>query len=1476
MSLARLPSDRHSFAGLALRVFAVLALAALLVVPVGHDAAQASHGDSDLPGVFRESTASWHLRDSLSGGAGSVNFHYGAPDDEPVMCDWTGDGEVTAGIVRARADGRWHWHLKFSNRGGVADQSFVYGRWDHDDVPVCGDWNNNDRETAGVVRALDNGRWQWHLRDVLGGGTPDRSFVYGRWDHDDEPVVGKWLGGPTVPGVVRALDNGRWQWHLRNSNTGGNPNTNFVYGRWDLDDVPIVGDWNANGRDGPGVTRALGNGRWNWLLRDTQTGGGANHDFVYGRWDAGDIPVVWHEATPPPPDDVADDIALAPQEATNPVNSTHELTATVTLEGQPSSGVQVRFEVSGTHTETGSATTGADGQAGFEYTGSQLGEDTIVACANADGSLPASCATADFSDDASKTWEAVPVDDLELEPHRSTNEVGETHELTATTFDDDDEPLQFAAVRFEVTGDHEETGSAVTDANGEARFSYTGTVTGEDDILACTNPDGTLPEDCDDEDNDIIVDDARKRWVDEITGDDLDLEPRESTNPVNSTHELTATVELDDQPAEGAEVRFEVSGTHDDTGTAVTDEDGEATFAYTGTALGEDEIVACTNADGSLPEDCDDADLDDDAEKTWEPVDAAALSLEPDDVTNPVGESHEVTATVTDGEGQPTEFAAVRFEVSGTHEETGSAVTDETGEASFDYEGVEAGEDTIVACTNEDGTLPDDCADADEVRTDTATKLWEERAADSLALAPEEARNFIGGDHTLVATVTDQFEDGFADAEVRFEVYDNGTLVAGGWETTDETGEAEFTYDGPEEPRIDGIIACANEDGSPPVDCVLASGPSDTATKTWIETDVLTLEPDDESNPVGESHEVTATVRDNHQEPAEGAQVRFEVSGTHEDTGTGVTDENGEATFSYTGTDVGSDDITACTNPDGSLPEDCEDTEVSDTATKEWSPLADALALTQEEDTNPVDEAHEVTATVTLGEDPSTPSAGVQVRFEVSGTHEATGDAVTDEDGEAHFEYTGTEAGDDEIVACANANGSLPDSCDEADFEDDATKTWEERAADSLALAPGMAVNVVGDTHEVTATVLDQFDDPFQGAEVRFEVWENGVFVPPPGEGTTDEEGRAEFSYSHEDAAEHEIVACTHPDGALPFSCAEAGVVSDDATKTWADGVVDNLTTDARYTSIQAAVDEASADDELRARGEFDENVTIGVQGVTLFADEEGDATLREGDASAIILRVTASDVTIHNLHFESAGGQEAVRLLGARGTVTGSVFEGPGGAPRPSRQVAIGIRGADAEVEGNVFSGYFHGIRHEGGAMTVTGNHFEDNITGWNSFGGGAGGNTVTDNTFTGNSSGVVLATPNNEVGANHFEDNGTGVQFWGQNLDTSSNVVSDNDFVENNFGIRLQGGDGNVKYEGSEARHNRFVGNAVFGVSNARTEEPPPFDAAENWWGDEDGPSDEGPGEDGDAVGANVDFAPWCLDADCSTLSTNNDTNG
>lgn len=108
------------------------------------------------------------------------------------------------------------------------------------------------------------------LTSSLRGGNADISFYYGR--HSDLFLVGDWNGdGTDTPGVRRSAT-----FHLRNKNAGGPADLTLTYGR--PGDVALVGDWDGDGND----TLAVRRGHL-YYFSNALRGGPADVIVAYGR-----------------------------------------------------------------------------------------------------------------------------------------------------------------------------------------------------------------------------------------------------------------------------------------------------------------------------------------------------------------------------------------------------------------------------------------------------------------------------------------------------------------------------------------------------------------------------------------------------------------------------------------------------------------------------------------------------------------------------------------------------------------------------------------------------------------------------------------------------------------------------------------------------------------------------------------------------------------------------------------------------------------------------------------------------------------------------------------------------------------------------------------------------------------------------------------------------------------------------------------
>ena len=272
-----------------------------------------------------------------------------------------------------------------------------------------------------------------------------------------------------------------------------------------------------------------------------------------------------------------------------------------------------------------------------------------------------------------------------------------------------------------------------------------------------------------------------------------------------------------------------------------------------------------------------------------------------------------------------------------------------------------------------------------------------------------------------------------------------------------------------------------------------------------------------------------------------------------------------------------------------------------------------------------------------------------------------------------------------------------------------------------------------------------------------------------------------------------------------------------------------------------------------------------------------------DGKATYGIAAYGDSDVVIsgNNVSGYSKGG---IVANGDNGTnpdpnaiITGNTVTGPGmDATLAPNGIQIGF-GATGKVTGNTVSGNgYPGTDWTGtGILVATSNGVEvdDNTVTGNETGIGTNGmindTLIHDNMVDGNNIGIsiqnkaVNTTIENNIIKNSSYD-GIGICNFGTSygappIDTTiqGNTITANN-TENDEtlgGIWIdEGVDGNKV----SINFNNIVGNNGFGVINDSTTNT--IDATNNWWGANDGPSDNGTGH-GDEVSANVTFDPWLV---------------
>ncbi len=112
-------------------------------------------GKSDI-GVYRPSSGTWFVLQSLAGSTTSVQFGFGA--DKLVPADYDGDGKADVAIYRP-SNGTWY---SLGTTSGFTATQFGFGN----DIPVPGDYDGDGKTDIGVYRP-STGTW-YLLRSSAG------------------------------------------------------------------------------------------------------------------------------------------------------------------------------------------------------------------------------------------------------------------------------------------------------------------------------------------------------------------------------------------------------------------------------------------------------------------------------------------------------------------------------------------------------------------------------------------------------------------------------------------------------------------------------------------------------------------------------------------------------------------------------------------------------------------------------------------------------------------------------------------------------------------------------------------------------------------------------------------------------------------------------------------------------------------------------------------------------------------------------------------------------------------------------------------------------------------------------------------------------------------------------------------------------------------------------------------------------------
>ncbi|MDA1051090.1 MAG: SUMF1/EgtB/PvdO family nonheme iron enzyme [Planctomycetota bacterium] len=246
--------------------------------------------DFSVAGVYRDGL--WLFDANRDGVADDERIEFGVSGDRALTGDVNGDGVCDLCVCRLGSEGAWQWEFFLR---GVAEQpetglKLTFG--DSKGIPLLVDMTGSGIDRPAVVAPNDDGRELLWRFDVDGDGRADseHSMLFG--DVNGLPVAGDWNGDGAIDfGCVLAGDAIRgfgYEWHLR---WHGDPGNDAVRKFGTNGDIPIVGDWDADGHVEIGFVRhAQDSTVYEWALDTRAVDDLPTVEFTFGQAD--DQPIV--------------------------------------------------------------------------------------------------------------------------------------------------------------------------------------------------------------------------------------------------------------------------------------------------------------------------------------------------------------------------------------------------------------------------------------------------------------------------------------------------------------------------------------------------------------------------------------------------------------------------------------------------------------------------------------------------------------------------------------------------------------------------------------------------------------------------------------------------------------------------------------------------------------------------------------------------------------------------------------------------------------------------------------------------------------------------------------------------------------------------------------------------------------------------------------------------------------------------------